>query len=493
MKKILSILFTFTLLISNAQNKTNLPISENSKIEINPNSSNFRSSKPNSTMAAPSNDNCSNAIQITTLDGTCNGAYTTSGSTFDLYYFGCQYYTNQVWFYFVAQGPNFEITIQGGSIIGPQVVLFSGSNICTSTPTITYGLCSSAAFSSGVAITNQNCSNLLTVGQTYYFTVNARYNDGSFCVSVNNPPANQIHTDCATANIICANTSLSGSAELWGNCELTTNTIGGCLGQWGEVNSTWFVIYVDPTSAANATLTFTISPSNGTDDYDYSIWKGATCTLGSPTSCNFSSTVGNTGLKSGSASTSQGAGGTVWNAPLITQPGDVYILLVNGYTPSSNNFSLNFSGSAILGCSPPPILPIELISFTAKYKGNYNEIKWSTETETSNNYFTIEKSQDGINFTEVTQIKGAGNSTEQLSYSYDDYNLEPPTLVYYRLSQTDYNGATKYFNIVSVDDSRVNATISKITNLLGQEVDQSYKGVIFIQYSDGLTIKKVNN
>ena len=71
--------------------------------------------------------------------------------------------------------------------------------------------------------------------------------------------------------------------------------------------------------------------------------------------------------------------------------------------------------------------------------------------------------------------------------------MEPPTLVYYRLSQTDYNGATKYFNIVSVDDSRVNATISKITNLLGQEVDQSYKGVIFIQYSDGLTIKKVNN
>lgn len=273
--------------------------------------------------------------------------------------------------------------------------------------------------------------------------------------------------------------------------KLTTSTIGGCLGQWGEVNSSWYVVYVDPTSAANATLTFTISPSNGTDDYDYSIWKGATCTLGAPNSCNFSSTVGNTGLATGSASTSQGVGGTTWNAPLVTQPGDVYIVLINGYTPSSTSFNFNFGGAAILGCNPPPILPIELLSFVGQNKGAYNMITWTTASEINNDYFILERSANGANFEELKKIKGEGNSSKNFDYSYTDMNPKPG-VNYYRLKQTDYNGVSKTFKIITVDNILLSKGPIYILNSLGQNVDENYKGIIFLYYENGMVIKKVN-
>jgi len=51
---------------------------------------------------------------------------------------------------------------------------------------------------------------------------------------------------------------------------------------------------------------------------------------------------------------------------------------------------------------------------------------------------------------------------------------------------------TVRFGIISVDDSRVNRKIVRITNILGQDVDTTYQGVVFLQYDDGVIIKKVN-
>ena len=492
MKKITLILCLFVWMAGNSQVSKEVHIEQSyvSKIITNEAYSE-RGTLPN--VLAPGNDNCAGAIQITTLDGTCNGAYTLNGATSDLYAFGCQNNTKQVWFYFVAQGPNVEITVQGGTITKPEIVLFGGSNICTGAPTITYGGYCATLFpfnSSSISLTNQTCTNPLTVGQTYYFTVDSWGTKGTFCISVNNPTPNPPGTDCGTATTICSNTSLSGNASLWGNCELTTNTIGGCLGQWGEVNSSWYVVYVDPASPANATLTFTISPSNGIDDYDYSIWKGATCTIGAPNSCNFSSTVANTGLATGFASTSQGAGGTPWNAPLVTQPGDVYIVLINGYTPSSNTFNFNFGGTAILGCNPPPILPIELLSFKGEALSEKNKITWSTVTETNNSYFNIERSVDATTFEVVGKLQGAGNSVSIKNYSYLDLKPLPKTS-YYRLKQVDNNGEYKYSTIISVTNENIAKIVVKTCNLLGEEVSESYKGLVLIYYSDGSIIKAV--
>jgi hypothetical protein len=66
-------------------------------------------------------------------------------------------------------------------------------------------------------------------------------------------------------------------------------------------------------------------------------------------------------------------------------------------------------------------------------------LNWSTLSERDNDYFTIERSRFGMDWEEIIQVQGAGNSTV-LNY-YSTIDSAPFTgLSYYRLMQTDFNG-----------------------------------------------------
>ena len=94
-------------------------------------------------------------------------------------------------------------------------------------------------------------------------------------------------------------------------------------------------------------------------------------------------------------------------------------------------------------------LPIELLSFTGKNNDDVNELYWNTATEVNNNYFTIEKSQDGEIFELVDVISGAGNSSQEINYSLNDNNPYEGTS-YYRLKQTDYDEKYSYSDIIAI-------------------------------------------
>ena len=117
-----------------------------------------------------------------------------------------------------------------------------------------------------------------------------------------------------------------------------------------------------------------------------------------------------------------------------------------------NSFSSFTLGSKNAGWNP---LPIELLSFDAVANGDKVDLKWETVTETNNAYFTIEKSKDGKNFVKVIDVPGAGNSTNYRNYAEVDYQPYEGTS-YYRLKQTDNNGAYKYFNVIPVNFTRKN-------------------------------------
>ncbi len=101
------------------------------------------------------------------------------------------------------------------------------------------------------------------------------------------------------------------------------------------------------------------------------------------------------------------------------------------------------------------VLPVELISFSGKNKGTANDLSWSTATEINNDYFTLERSGDAINFTEIKKINGAGNSNTLINYRQID--SDPFTgMNYYRLKQTDFNGDFSYSNIVAIEFKKEN-------------------------------------
>ena len=76
---------------------------------------------------------------------------------------------------------------------------------------------------------------------------------------------------------------------------------------------------------------------------------------------------------------------------------------------------------------------------------------WTTATETNNEYFTLEVSEDGVSYREVARFAGAGNSNTLTAYSYLDTKTNAADKpVYYRLWQTDFDGARTSLGITTV-------------------------------------------
>ena len=400
--------------------------------------------------ASPANDCCTNAYPIPSanLNGTWNTGFTTVGATPDAYWYGspCNYANNNVWFSFVAQGPNVEVTVSGTSAyFEPEVSIFNATCNPAAASIISCNNLNGYYYSTISTMNNSPSATQLISGNTYYIMVTNEGTAGSFSIQVNNPPPNPPGTDCATASVLCSSGTYSGAANLWGTQELTSSTIYACNFN-REINSSWYVLNVQ----TGGSLTFTLNPTNGTDDYDYAIYSGSTCTLGAPITCNYSSTKGATGIStaSGGTTNSTGSTGIPWNKDLSLSAG-TYLMYVNGYTPSSQGFSFSLGGTAILGCDLPVILPIELIHFNTKAEADYVSLSWATLSEKNNRYFSIERSPDGQNFVEIIRKPGSGNSLQRTEYVAEDRH-PIAGISYYRLSQTDQNGHTKNLPIEKV-------------------------------------------
>ncbi|MDQ3020975.1 MAG: T9SS type A sorting domain-containing protein [Bacteroidota bacterium] len=95
-------------------------------------------------------------------------------------------------------------------------------------------------------------------------------------------------------------------------------------------------------------------------------------------------------------------------------------------------------------------LPVELTSFVSTIHENDVTLNWTTTAETNNERFEIErrdargKTQDVWN--KIGFVQGHGNSTEPISYSFVDREINVGTYNY-RLKQIDFNGNYTYHNL----------------------------------------------
>jgi len=114
------------------------------------------------------------------------------------------------------------------------------------------------------------------------------------------------------------------------------------------------------------------------------------------------------------------------------------------------------------GCS---VVPITLLSFKGEKLGAINKLEWTTSTEINNAGFELQRSADGVNFSQLAYMASRavnGNSNSQLSYITNDTK---PLLGngYYRLKQIDRDGKSSYSSIVLLKGNKPTAlTISSI-------------------------------
>jgi len=108
-----------------------------------------------------------------------------------------------------------------------------------------------------------------------------------------------------------------------------------------------------------------------------------------------------------------------------------------------NRFEIIFMNSSAL--------PVTLANLSADKQADKTVlVKWSTASEINNSHFILEHSSDGNNFSQLSVIKGAGNSSVVKNYAFVHQNPVNGTN-YYRLTQVDFNNNNNQSYVVTVD------------------------------------------
>lgn len=129
---------------------------------------------------------------------------------------------------------------------------------------------------------------------------------------------------------------------------------------------------------------------------------------------------------------------------------------VPGLVYSNSNFD-EFS-IIVMGPQFAP-LPVKLTTFSAEqYGASASMLNWSTSSEINSDFFGIERSEDGITWTTIGNVRAAGNSSSKLEYSYIDnklpLNRNKNQIFYYRLRMTDLDGKFEYSDVRGVNFNR---------------------------------------
>ncbi|MFD1628778.1 SBBP repeat-containing protein [Pseudopedobacter beijingensis] len=97
----------------------------------------------------------------------------------------------------------------------------------------------------------------------------------------------------------------------------------------------------------------------------------------------------------------------------------------------------------------PDVLPVHLVYFNGKKESGKNSLSWQTLNENNNSHFILQRSTDGVMFSDVVTIEGHGNTSSVNNYFYTDYvNLNG--VIYYRLAQVDFSGHITYSDIIPI-------------------------------------------
>lgn len=112
---------------------------------------------------------------------------------------------------------------------------------------------------------------------------------------------------------------------------------------------------------------------------------------------------------------------------------------------STNAFNTNFTiGSTAL------VLPVQLVSFTGQRNNAVNEIKWQVANESGIRHYQLQRSNDGLGFSDITTIAAYNNQAATSLYAYND-PVFMTGKIFYRLKYTDVSGIVKYTGVIAIN------------------------------------------
>ncbi len=260
------------------------------------------------------------------------------------------------------------------------------------------------------------------------------------------PPAGYTNAPGGSNCTACHNSySLQTSGTNWNGITLTTTTSLSGL----SANTTYpmslsfassvstmygFEVCVLPSSATSSSASLgTLSITNSTETQ--------LVTSSGPARSYVEHTFAGT-----SASSNSKTWNFNWHTPSSYTGGATFYVVINeanGNSSSSGDIIYAKTFSSI-------VLPVKWLDFTVASVENRIQLNWSTAQEINNDYFQIEKSEDGIEFLAIGNLKGKAKEVSKSYYSFnDDMPLAGKT--FYRIKQVDLDGKFDYSKILSFD------------------------------------------
>ena len=163
--------------------------------------------------------------------------------------------------------------------------------------------------------------------------------------------------------------------------------------------------------------------------------------------------------------------GTTLTGRALTTNGAISTSAINASVPSAGSF------------------PVTWLYFRGKPTQSSVVLEWSTKSEINNSYFTIEKSSDGRNFETLASVSAKTESTSA-DYQYGLVDNQPLAIGYYRISQTDKDGARSYYTTIQIKSGtsqvlRVSQSVQQNTIVIQASGATQGKGSIELYSLDG--------
>lgn len=91
------------------------------------------------------------------------------------------------------------------------------------------------------------------------------------------------------------------------------------------------------------------------------------------------------------------------------------------------------------------ILPVTLTSFLVNASNANASLTWKTVSEQNTDYFSVRRSSNGSEYTEIARIPAAGNSSAEKTYSFTDTKISSSQqYYYYNLAIVDKDGKSAF-------------------------------------------------
>ena len=110
------------------------------------------------------------------------------------------------------------------------------------------------------------------------------------------------------------------------------------------------------------------------------------------------------------------------------------------------------------------LLPVRLLSFTARSLETSVELNWAATGEESTKEYIVQKSVDGVTWKDI-KIVAKGNESSINKYFINDYDKRS-SVTYYRLKQADIKGSVTYSRVIRVSDATTGVNKNFLHNTL---------------------------